>query len=81
MNNKEQKERMERLNHALHVNIVRDNRNINLTCLAFIVPFFGVYFARKIDDKSYRTLAYVLSFANFMITVFPLVYEQWKLSN
>ncbi|EMJ87918.1 hypothetical protein [Leptospira meyeri] len=78
MDEKERKERMEYRNRQRHLNSAKSRRNVNLIVLCGIVPIFGFYFAKKVDDSSDRKLAYFFCFVNFMITVFPLVYEAWK---
>ncbi|PJZ43678.1 hypothetical protein [Leptospira brenneri] len=78
MDEKEQKERMERINRQMHIDNRQIKDDVNLATWALIIPFFGLFTARNIVDKSTRVIAYVGCFANFMITVFPLVYEQWK---
>ncbi|PJZ81532.1 hypothetical protein [Leptospira meyeri] len=78
MDEKEQKERMDRINHQMHVNYAKSKRDVNLIVLCLIVPIFGFYFAKKVDDSSDRKIAYFCCFINFMITVVPLVYETWK---
>ncbi|EMJ88772.1 hypothetical protein [Leptospira meyeri] len=78
MDEKERKERMEYLNEQLHLNNAKSRRNINLIFWCAIIPIFGFYIAKKIDDSSYRKLAYFCCFVNFMFTIFPLLYDAWK---
>ncbi|PJZ47093.1 hypothetical protein [Leptospira brenneri] len=78
MDDKEQKERMDRINHQMHVNNERIKRDGNLIVLCLIVPIFGFYFAKKVVDNSDRKIAYFCCFVNFMITIFPLLYETWN---
>ncbi|PKA13161.1 hypothetical protein CH372_06025 [Leptospira meyeri] len=78
MDEKERKERMEDRNRQMHIYDAKVTRDINLIVLCGIIPIFGFHFAKKVNDSSYRKLAYFFCFVNFMITVVPLVYETWK---